>query len=139
MRKVKYCSETFIEKLNEILISFPKIDDIHPFFADIMNILYDKDHYKVSLGQANLVKSIIEKIAKDYVKMMKYADSLYRCKTLKIAAFGRMCTAIKKIKPSLEYLEEVRKHLSRLPEIDPYLPTLLLFGFPNVGKSSYMN
>ena len=50
MRKVKYCAETFAEKLNEILISFPKIDDIHPFFADIMNILYDKDHYKVSLG-----------------------------------------------------------------------------------------
>ena len=50
-----------------------------------------------------------------------------------------MCTAIKKIKPSLEYLEEVRKHLSRLPDIDPYLPTLLLFGFPNVGKSSFMN
>ena len=50
MRKVKYCSETFIEKLNEILVSFPKIDDIHPFFGDIMNILYDKDHYKVSLG-----------------------------------------------------------------------------------------
>ena len=71
--------------------------------------------------------------------MMKYADSLYRCKTLKIAAFGRMCTAIKKIRPSLEYLEEVRRHLSRLPEIDPYLPTLLLFGFPNVGKSSFMN
>ena len=70
---------------------------------------------------------------------MKYADSLYRCKTLKIAAFGWMCTAIKKIKPSLEYLEEVRKHLSRLPDIDPYLPTLLLFGFPNVGKSSFMN
>ena len=88
MRKVKFCAETFIEKLNEILISFPKIDDIHPFIADIMNILYDKDHYKVSLGQTNIVKSIIDKISKDYVKMMKYADSLYRCKTLKIAAFG---------------------------------------------------
>jgi len=70
---------------------------------------------------------------------MKYGDSLYRCKTLKIAAFGRMCTSIKKIKPSFEYLEEVRKHLGRLPSIDPFLPTLLLFGFPNVGKSSFMN
>ncbi len=86
-----------------------------------------------------MVKSIITNIAKDYVKLEKYGDSLYRCKALKIAAFGRMCTAIKKIKPSFEYLEEVRKHLGRLPSIDPFLPTLLLFGFPNVGKSSYMN
>lgn len=70
---------------------------------------------------------------------MKYADSLYRCKSLKIAALGRMCTAVKKIKSSLDYLEEVRKHFGRLPSIDPFSPTVLLFGYPNVGKSSFMN
>ena len=37
------------------------------------------------------------------------------------------------------YLEHVRQHLSRLPSIDPYTRTLLLCGFPNVGKSSFMN
>ena len=80
---------------------FPKLDDIHPFFADLLNVLYDKDHYKIALGQVNVIKAIVEKIAKDYVTLMKYADSLYRCKTLKVAAFGRMCTAVKKVKPSL--------------------------------------
>ncbi len=139
MRKVKFVAESFIEKFDGILNGFPKLNDIHPFFADLLNVLYDKDHYKIALGQVNVVKSIVEKIAKDYVKLMKYGDSLYRCKALKIAAFGRMCTAVKKIKPSLEYLEEVRKHLGRLPCIDPFLPTILLFGYPNVGKSSLMN
>lgn len=28
-------------------------------------------------------------VAKDYVRLMKYADSLYRCKQLKKAALGR--------------------------------------------------
>jgi nucleolar GTP-binding protein len=139
MRKVKFSAETFKEKLGLILDHFPKLDDIHPFFADLLNILYDKDHYKIALGQVNVVKSVIDKIAKDYVKLLKYGDSMYRCKTLKIAALGRMCTAVKKLKPSLEYLEEVRKHLSRLPIIDPFLPSILLFGYPNVGKSSFMN
>ena len=37
------------------------------------------------------------------------------------------------------YLEEVRKHMSRLPTINPYERTLLITGFPNVGKSSFMN
>ena len=37
------------------------------------------------------------------------------------------------------YLEEVRKHMSRLPSINPYERTLLITGFPNVGKSSFMN
>ena len=32
------------------------------------------------------------------------------------------------------YLEEVRKHISRLPALDPNTRTLLLTGYPNVGK-----
>ncbi|XP_060681588.1 nucleolar GTP-binding protein 1 isoform X2 [Hemiscyllium ocellatum] len=70
---------------------------------------------------------------------MKYGDSLYRCKQLKRAALGRMCTILKRQKQSLEYLEQVRQHLSRLPSIDPNTRTLLLCGYPNVGKSSFIN
>lgn len=66
-------------------------------------------------------------------------DSLYRCKQLKRAALGRMCTLLKRQKASLSYLEEVRRHLARLPALDPNTRTLLLTGFPNVGKSSFMN
>lgn len=40
---------------------------------------------------------------------------------------------------SLSYLEQVRQHLSRLPAIDPTAKTILLCGFPNVGKSSFLN
>merc|ERR1712061_886956 len=50
-----------------------------------------------------------------------------------------MCTIMKRQNQSLQYLEEVRKHLSRLPSIDPNTRTLILCGFPNVGKSSFMN
>ena len=50
-----------------------------------------------------------------------------------------MCTIMKKQGPSLAYLEQVRQHLSRLPSIDPNTRTLLVTGYPNVGKSSFMN
>ena len=138
MRKVKFSAESFREKLEESLNGFPKLNDIHPFFADWLNVLYDKDHYKIALGQIHMTNQIIERIAQDYLKLMKFADSLYRCKTLKVAALGRMCSVVKKLKASLEYLEEVRRHVARLPSIDPFSPTILLFGFPNVGKSSFM-
>ena len=56
-----------------------------------------------------------------------------------IAVQGRMCTIMKKQTPSLGYLEQVRQHMSRLPAIDPNTRTLLVCGYPNVGKSSFMN
>ena len=138
-RKIKYTQQNYHDKLSTILTEFPKLDDIHPFYADLMNVLYDRDHYKLALGQLNIAKHLIDNVAKDYVRLIKFADSLYRCKQLKRAALGRMCTIMKQQRQNLEYLEQIRQHLSRLPSIDPNTRTLLICGFPNVGKSSFMN
>ncbi|KAF9982174.1 Nucleolar GTP-binding protein 1 [Modicella reniformis] len=139
MRKVKFTQENFDERLKSILDEFPKLDDIHPFYADLMNVLYDKDHYKLALGQMNTARHLIDQVGKDYVRLLKFGDSLYRCKQLKTAALGRMATIMRRQKDSLAYLEQVRQHLARLPSIDPNTRTLLVCGYPNVGKSSFMN
>ncbi|EZG43717.1 nucleolar GTP-binding protein 1 [Gregarina niphandrodes] len=139
MRKVKHCQQEYHDKFSAILSQFPKIDDIHPFYADLCNVLYDKDHYKIALGQVNAVRNSVDQMAKEYVRLLKYADSSYKCKMLKRAALGRMCTIVKKLKNSLAYLEEVRRHLGRLPGINPFSRSVLLAGFPNVGKSTFMN
>jgi nucleolar GTP-binding protein len=125
--------------LSAILTEFPRLNDIHPFYADLSNTLYDRDHYKLALGQINTARSLVDSIARDMIRMVKYGDSLYRCKSLKRAALGRMCTVLKRQKASLAYLEEVRKHMSRLPALDPNTRTILMCGLPNVGKSSFMN
>lgn len=139
LRKVKFTRDTFDEKLGAILEEFPRLDDVHPFYADLMNILYDKDHYKLALGQINTARHLIDTVGKEYAKLIKFGDSLYRCKQLKRAALGRMATIMKRQRDTLIYLEQVRQHLSRLPCIDPNTRTLLVCGFPNVGKSSFMN
>ncbi len=139
MVKVKFTQQEFVERLDVILTDFPKLEDIHPFYSDLLNVLYDKDHYKLALGHLNLTKNKIIAIGKEYVKLLKYADSLYRAKMLKRAALGRMVTMVKKQKKALTYLEQVRQHMGRLPSIDPTTRTLLVCGYPNVGKSSFMN
>ncbi|XP_034243355.1 nucleolar GTP-binding protein 1 [Thrips palmi] len=139
MRKVKFTQQSFHDRLSQIIQEFPKLDDIHPFYADLMNVLYDKDHFKLALGQLNTARHLVDNVSKDYVRLLKFGDSLYRCKTLKRAALGRMATIMKRQAPNLQYLEHVRQHLARLPSIDPYTRTILITGFPNVGKSSFVN
>jgi nucleolar GTP-binding protein len=85
-QKVKYAQQTFHDKLSAIVTEvpvrsrnmcgqpagaphlvfcvasqFPKLDDVHPFYADLMNVLYDKDHYKLALGHINSVCHMIDK------------------------------------------------------------------------------
>ncbi|CAA6671286.1 unnamed protein product [Spirodela intermedia] len=126
MRKVKYTQQTFMRSSQPSSTSSPL--GRHP-----------SDHYKLALGQINTARNLISKVAKDYVKLLKFGDSLYRCKSLKVAALGRMCTIMKRISPSLAYLEQVRQHMARLPSIDPNTRTILICGYPNVGKSSFIN
>ncbi|KAF8499763.1 P-loop containing nucleoside triphosphate hydrolase protein [Russula emetica] len=139
MRKVKFTQDTFDEKLGSILSEFPMLDDLHPFLSSLMNVLYDKNHYKLALGQLRTARHLIDQVAKDYVRLLKFGDSLYRCKQLKKAALGRMATIMRRQKDPLAYLEQVRQHISRLPAIDPNTRTLLICGYPNVGKSSFIN
>ena len=137
-RKVKFTSETFCEKFQAILDGFPRLQDIHPFHKDLLNTLYDADHFRIALGTLSTAKRLIETVSRDYVRLLKYAQSLFQCKSLKRAALGRMATICKRLKDPLVYLEQVRQHLGRLPSIDPNTRTLLICGYPNVGKSSFL-
>lgn len=139
MRKVKFTQDTFDEKLGRILTEFPILDNLHPFLSSLLNVLYDKNHYKLALGQISTARHLISQVAKDYCRLLKFGDSLYRCKQLKKAALGRMATIMRRQKDPLAYLEQVRQHISRLPAIDPNTRTLIICGYPNVGKSSFVN
>ena len=55
-------------------VHFPRLDDIHPFYADLVNVLYDRDHFKLALGQMNIARQLIDKVGRDYVKLLKYGD-----------------------------------------------------------------
>ena len=100
--------------------------------------MYDADHFRIALGQLSTAKHLIETVSRDYVRLLKYAQSLFQCKQLKRAALGRMATICRRLKDPLIYLEQVRQHLGRLPSIDPNTRTLLICGYPNVGKSSFL-
>lgn len=135
---MKFTSETFCEKFQAILDGFPRLQDIHPFHKDLLNTLYDADHFRIALGTISTAKRLVETVSRDYVRLLKYAQSLFQCKSLKRAALGRMATICKRLRDPLIYLEQVRQHLGRLPSIDPNTRTLLICGYPNVGKSSFL-
>jgi len=61
--QVKFTQSSWHDKLTKILEDFPKVDDMHPFFGDLLNVLYDRDHYKLALGQLHTARSLIDKVA----------------------------------------------------------------------------
>ncbi|KAL1204751.1 Nucleolar GTP-binding protein 1 [Cardamine amara subsp. amara] len=137
--KVKNTELTFHDKLSTIINEFPDHDEIHPLYSDLLGLVFDRDHYKLALCQVNTSRHLITKIAKDYVKLLEFGESLKQCQTLKVRAIRRMFSVIDEITPSLAYLEMIRQHMLKLPMIDPNTPTLFICGYPNVDKTCFMN
>jgi len=65
MKKVKYMQTTVTERLIGVVDCLSKLNDVHPFYADLINVLYDRDHYKLALGHVNKARSICNNIAND--------------------------------------------------------------------------
>jgi nucleolar GTP-binding protein len=52
------------------------------------------------------------------------------------AFYGRLSSFVREIDPDLERLRAMARFLDDRPRLDPDRPTLVVAGFPNVGKSS---
>ena len=126
--KIKFTQQNFHDRMSKILTDFPRLDDLHPFHQDLLGIMYQRDHYKIALSDVSKVRNLCDNISRDTTRMIKHADSLYRCKLIKKSALGRMAKLVMGMDQTLKYLEEVRQHLSRLPSIDPNTRTLLITG-----------
>jgi len=50
--------------------------------------------------------------------------------------YGRLSSFVREVDPDLAYLRAVDGFLAERPRVDPDRPTLVVAGFPNVGKSS---
>jgi nucleolar GTP-binding protein len=52
------------------------------------------------------------------------------------ACYGRLSSFVREVDPDLERLRAITEFLRHRPSLDPGAPTLVVAGFPNVGKSS---
>lgn len=67
---------------------------------------------------------------------------VHACVCLRVPAVGsrrQRTTRPRRARRVFTTAPQVRQHMSRLPSIDPAGRSLLLCGYPNVGKSSLMN
>lgn len=134
--KVQAFSDTAAGTLLRYVRAFPTIETLHPFYRELIDIGVDVDRLKVSLGRLQGLASTIASIGREKVRAimkMQRQEEMIRAQR---EALGRMVSALKKAREPLSVLSEAREYLRKLPEIDPDVPTVIVAGYPNVGKSS---
>lgn len=114
---------------------FPSIDQLHPFYIELIDVLIGTDRLKKSLGAMSWAKRKIVGVCSTNIRKIKQEDDRSRINELRNAAYGRVSSVLQQVNDELLFLNSARQTLRKLPDIDVDQPTIVIAGSPNVGKS----
>lgn len=121
------------EKINKMM---PSLELLPPFYRDLAEIAVNKDDFKKSLNSIRWADKKVRALSLDCRRKMSKTTP-EKAAVFRKQFFGRAASVVKDIRKDLALLEASRKKLRRLPHLLP-LPTFVLAGAPNAGKSSLL-
>jgi len=132
-------TETFITDLTSQLESyvknFPSIDKLPLFYQEIIDIKIDTDKLKRSLGAIDWARKTTLMVYSTQNSSLIKSGNVDFLKQKQKEIYGRVSSIIKQVDKNLVFLSNAQKILRTFPDIED-IPTVVIAGYPNVGKSS---
>ncbi len=135
--RLRIAGEAIESTLRGYVKGFPSLDRLPPFYRELVDVLVNRDKLKKHLGAVDWAAQKAGSLTREYRRRIGKASGT-NIGALRREAYGRLSSLVYQVESDLEGLLEARKALRRLPAIDPDLPTIVVAGYPNVGKSSFV-
>ncbi len=126
------------DNLENVVTAWPDFDYIDPFYYELADAIVDVDELRQSLSEVMWASRQIEEIGREYQPKLRKTDPELARKHRK-QAFARIADIMDEIADDLLAVGEARDALKNLPDIRPDEPAIVIAGYPNVGKSSFVN
>lgn len=124
------------DTLGKYVGRFPSLDQLAPYHRELIRLLIGLDEYRMNLGAVDRARhNVVGLINRTLQKIGRETDVEVLGRE-KRRAYGRVSSIIRDIGPNLRRIDDMRLTLKRFPGISPDLFTVVIAGYPNVGKSS---
>jgi nucleolar GTP-binding protein len=122
------------DNLANTVRQFPSFDNIPEFYRELADILVGVDELKQNIASVQWAGEKIHELGRSHVGKMRHSgDSVgFRKK-----AYGRISSIMREVDKNLRFLNDARNILRTLPAVGVE-PTIVIAGYPNVGKSSFV-
>jgi len=133
------------DNLQNVVTSWPDIETLDPFYVELADAIIVSrtdgeggiDAIKQHLSEVQWASRKAKDIHREYQgRMTSDADT---ARKLRKQAFARIADVVEEVSDDLAAISEARDTLKTLPDIRPDEPTIVVAGYPNVGKSSFVN
>ena len=100
-------------------------------------IKIDLDKLRKSLGAVDWARKTCQMIYTKQSRFLKKTKNMDFLKQKQKEIYGRMTSVVKQIKKELQLLSNAEQIIRKFPDIQE-IPTIVIAGYPNVGKSSVL-
>ncbi|SEO35614.1 nucleolar GTP-binding protein [Halorientalis persicus] len=126
------------DNLENVVTAWPDIDELDPFYRELIDALVGVDDLRQHLSEIGWASRKASDIRDEYQGRFREVDA-DGAKKLRKQAFARIADVVEEVEDDLLAVNEARNTLRDLPDIRPDEPTIVVAGYPNVGKSSFVN
>jgi nucleolar GTP-binding protein len=130
-------SNIIADNLENLVTQWPDFDRIDPFYYELADALVSVDACRQHLSELTWASRQARSIRREYQGRLR--GDVDTARKLRKQAFARLASVVEEVDEDLRALNDARNTLRDLPEIDPDEPTLVIAGYPNVGKSTFVN
>ncbi|OGS49525.1 MAG: hypothetical protein A3K65_04605 [Euryarchaeota archaeon RBG_16_68_12] len=136
--KVQAAGDVLVSTLESYEKGFPSLDRIPPFYRELIDVTVGVQALHTNLAAAEWARGKVRDLTRQFARRIQATPKVTEVAVIRREAFGRFSSVIHQIAKNLEGLRAARAPLKNLPEIDPENPTIVVAGYPNVGKSLFV-
>lgn len=125
------------DNLEHVVTSWPDFGTVDPFYYELADVIVEVDEVRKSLSEVGWASRKTAEIKGEYQGRLR--GDVETARKLRKQAFARLADVVREVSGDLDRLGEARDDLRTLPDIRPDEPTIVVAGFPNVGKSTFVN
>ena len=133
--KLKSSSDTIVTTMGKYVKAFPSIERLSPFYMELVDVTIGKDKLKKSLGAMDWCRGNVARISKAAVRDIASSRTIPQIDELRRSSYGRIASFVKQVDKELKFLARARESMKKFPTVNPDIPTIVVAGSPNVGKS----
>jgi len=134
--RITMVTDVLIKKITQMVQTFPTFDNLHPFYLDLIKTLVDLNELKDALASLSGTMTVLKQLHREYFYRIQGALSPVMAGDERKAFYGRVSSIIKRLEERLDYLIAQRIAFKKLPTVSTEYFTIVVAGYPNVGKSS---
>ncbi len=135
-RMLQTASDVIAETFLEWVELWPSLDQLPQFDEAMVEAAVGCDDYRHHLSMLQWGAKQVRNVASQNQKKITRTANTEFMHESRREAYGRISSIVRQVGPSLEWLNEARETLRKLPSIDPMEPCVVVAGAPNVGKSA---